>query len=85
MGVVAVNRLVDAEENGDDLMAPVDGDEDGEDDEEGVSVDEPTPPLPDLEGNTNSVQSNVPSRLSQRDAAVNARSFLRDALGVAAP
>ena len=85
LGVVAVNRLVDAEENGDDLMTPVDGDGDGEDDEEGVSVDEPTPPLPALEGNANAVQSNVPSRRSQRDAAVNARSFLRDALGVAAP
>jgi hypothetical protein len=35
-----------------------------------------------LPGNANAVQSNAPSRRSQRGAAVNARSFLRGALGL---
>jgi len=77
-------QLVEAEEDDDDLMVPVEDDEDDDDDEveEDTPEDEPIPPLAAPEGNANTVQSNEPSRRSRRGAAVNARTILREALGL---
>ena len=80
--VAVNNEVAGAEEDDDDLMVPVD---DEEDDDEGENITEDEPPIPPLaspDGNANAVQSNAPSRRSQRGAAVNARSFLRGALGL---
>ena len=79
--VAVNNEVAGAEEDDDDLMVPVDDEEDGEG--ENITEDEPPiPPLASPDGNANAVQSNAPSRRSQRGAAVNARSFLRGALGL---